>query len=269
MTEVQPLRPSESPVARMFIQDLDLECDMSADGTAAAGEASVGPLLRGEAGGVRPALLATVADIVGGIPACRATAPRLALTLDIAVRIVAQPAGDRVRVAARLLKEGRNTVAVAVDFADSGSGDVVALSHLTFVPSPRPQDLAPPTLTGMRTRGSIAVPLPQLVGARVPEPGVAEIDHRPYVVQGSGALQGGIVALLAELAAESLAGGPVLDLDTRYLSTVRVGPGRAEATTVGGGLVRIEVRDTGADGRLAAVATARVASEATTARGPG
>jgi acyl-coenzyme A thioesterase PaaI-like protein len=242
----------------MFIQDLDLECEMAADGATASGEASAGSLLRGEAGGVRPALLATVADIVGGIPACRATAPRLALTLDIAVRIVAQPESDRVRAAARLLKEGRTTVAVAVDFSDARSGDTVALSHLTFVPSPRPQDLAPPTLTGMRTGGSMAVPLPELVGARVPEPGVAEIDHRPYVVQGSGALQGGIVALLAELAAESLAGGPVLDLDTRYLSTVRVGPARAQASPAGGGVVRIEVRDTGAGSRLAAVATARV-----------
>lgn len=269
MTQVQRSRPPEPSVNRMFIQDLDLECEMTADGTAASGEASVGPLLRGVGGGVRPSLLATVADIVGGIPACRATAPRLALTLDIAVRIVAQPEGDRVRVAARLLKEGRNTVAVAVDFADPGSGGLVALSHLTFVPSPRPQDLAPTTLTGMRTGGSMAVPLPELVGARVPEPGVAEIDHRPYVVQGSGALQGGIVALLAELAVESLAGGPVLDLDTRYLSTVRVGPGRAEATPVGNGLVRVEVRDTGADGRLAAVATARLAPGAEAARGPG
>lgn len=258
MTEVQGVRPPESPVARMFIQDLDLVCDMAADGTAAAGEASVGPLLRGTAGGVRPALLATVADIVGGIPACLATAPRLALTLDIAVRIVTQPESDRVRVAARLLKAGRNTVAVAVDFFDSVSDDLVALSHLTFVPSPRPEDLAPPTLTGMRTRGSIAVPLPELVGARVLEPGVAEIDHRPYVIQGSGALQGGIVALLGELAAESLAGGPVLDLDTRYLTTVRFGPARATAVAAGDDHVRVEVRDTGNGDRLAARIMARV-----------
>lgn len=253
----------------MFIQDLDLECEMAADGTAAAGQASVGPLVRGRAGGVRPSLLATVADIVGGIPACRATAPRLALTLDIAVRIVHQPGGERARVSARLLKVGRNTVAVAVDFADPASGDCMALCHLTFVPSPRPQDLAPPTLTGMRTGGSATVPLPELVGARVPLPGVAEIDHRPYVVQGSGALQGGIVALLAELAAESLDGGAVIDLDTRYLSTVRIGPGRAEAARVGGDLVRVEVRDVGADGRLAAVATARVAPDPGAVRGNG
>lgn len=243
----------------MYIQDLDLTCDAVPDGDGAVGEASVGPLVRGAAGGVRPSLLATVADVVGGTPACRATAPRLALTLDIAVRVVAQPPGERVAVAAHVLKVGRNTVATAVDMTDPATGALVALCHLTFMPSPRPQDLAPALLGGMRTEGSISVPLPELVGARVPAPGVAEIEHRPYVVQGSGALQGGIVALLAEMAAESLGDGPVVDLDTRYLSTVRVGPGRAVATDVGGGLYRVEVRDTGAGDRLAAVATARVA----------
>lgn len=247
----------------MFIQDLDLTCEADGDGEGegAVGDASVGPLVRGPAGGVRPSLLATVADVIGGTPACRATAPRLALTLDIAVRVVAQPPGERVRVAARVLKVGRNTVATAVDMTDPATGALVALCHLTFVPSPRPQDLAPPSLGGMRTDGTISVPLPELVGARVTSPGVVEVDHRPYVVQGSGALQGGIVALLAELAAESLGGGPVVDLDTRYLSTVRVGPGRAVAEHAGGGLFRVEVRDAGAGAgdRLAAVATARVA----------
>lgn len=243
----------------MYIQDLDLTCEATAGGDGAVGEASVGPLVRGAAGGVRPSLLATVADVAGGTPACRATAPRLALTLDIAVRVVDQPPGDRVRVAARVLKVGRNTVATAVDMTDPASGRPVALCHLTFMPSPRPQDLAPALFGGMRTDGSISVPLPELVGARVPAPGMAEVDLCPYVVQGSGALQGGVVALLAELAAESLGGGPVVDLDTRYLSTVRVGPGRAVATDVGGGLRRVEIRDAGAGDRLAAVATARVA----------
>lgn len=242
----------------MYIQDLDLACEVTGDG--AVGETSVGPLVRGAAGGVRPSLLATVADVIAGTPACRATAPRLALTLDIAVHVVAQPPGERVRVAARVLKVGRNTVATAVDMTDPASGRAVAICHLTFMPSPRPQDLAPALLGGMHTDGSISVPLPELVGARVPAPGVAEVDHRPYVVQGSGALQGGVVALLAELAAESLATGPVLDLDTRYLSTVRVGPGRAVATHVGGDHYRVEVRDAGAGDRLAAVATARVAT---------
>ena len=52
----------------------------------------------------------------------------------------------------------------------------------------------------------------------------------------------------------------VLDLDVRYLSAVRFGPGRATATALGGDLVRVEVRDAGSDDRLAALIFARVAS---------
>lgn len=256
MTQVHRSRPSAP--SGMYIQDLDLSCEATGDDTA-TGEASVGPFLRGPTGAVRLSVLATLADVVAGLPACRATAPRLALTLDIAVHSVGQPTGDRVRLAARLLKAGRNTIAAAVDVVDASSGMPVAVCHLTFVPSPRPQDTAPVLRGGMRMRGTLDAPLPEQVGARVSAPGVAEIDHRPYVTQNSGTLQGGIVALLAELAAESLAGGALADLDTRYLSAVRTGPGRAVATRAGADLLRVEVRDAGADDRLAAAATARVA----------
>ena len=67
------------------------------------------------------------------------------------------------------------------------------------------------------------------------------------------------MALLAEMAAESLTGRPVLDLDTRYLTAVRRGPGRATAVSLGSGFVRAEVRDVGNGNRLAALVTARVA----------
>jgi len=62
------------------------------------------------------------------------------------------------------------------------------------------------------------------------------------------------------LAAESLMGSPVIDLDIRYLNSVRVGPGRATATLLGQGVVRVEVRDQGHDQRLTALVLARVAS---------
>lgn len=242
----------------MFVNDLGLSGRLSPDGSRMAGTASVAEHLRGPDGSVRPAVLATAADVLAGIPACRATAPRLALTLDIAVRTLARPAGEQVAVDARVLKVGRNTVATEATFTDPATGALVACGYLTFMPSPRPQDLPPPGLDSMATTGTLAVPLAEHVGARVTGDGTAEIDHRPFVTQASGALQGGIVALLAELAAESLAGRPVLDLDVRYLATIRRGPGRATAEWRGDDLVRVEVRDAGADDRLAAVVMARM-----------
>jgi acyl-coenzyme A thioesterase PaaI-like protein len=245
---------------QMFVNDLPFWCQLTAARDAMVGGTGVGAELRA-AGGVvvRTSYLATVADIMAGIPANLSTLPRLALTLDIAVHTVGTPAGDALGARARVLKVGRNKVATEVEFFDEGSEDLVAVSFLTFVPSPRPQDLGPTDTEGMRPAGSLRRPLPEHVGLRMLEPGVVEIDHRPAVTQGSDTLQGGIVALLGEMAAESLTGQPVLDLDTRFLATVRRGPGRAVARNLGGGVIRCEVRDVGNDGRLAALVTARVA----------
>jgi acyl-coenzyme A thioesterase PaaI-like protein len=113
----------------------------------------------------------------------------------------------------------------------------------------------------MRTPGMIELPFPEHVGASILEPGVVEMERTPFVVQAAGSLQGGAVALLGELAAESLTGSPVVDLDIRYLNSVRVGPGRATATLLGQGVVRVEVRDQGRDHRLTALVVARVAPD--------
>ena len=127
--------------------------------------------------------------------------------------------------------------------------------------SPRPQDLAPPLLRSMRTTGSMTSSFPDLVGVRTVAPGVAEIELVAFVMQASQSLQGGLFGLLAEVAAESLTSAPVLDLDIRYLSAVRVGPGRATATLLGDDLVRVEVRDGGNDNRLASLILVRVGRE--------
>lgn len=250
-----------SVMDEIFISQLPFAGQLTEDGAAMVGEVRVTPMLRPPGGATaRPALLATVADCLAGTPACLLTRPRLALTLDIVVRLTSPVTGEHLRVDARVLKQGTRTIATEVHFTDTDSGELAASSYLTFTPSPRPQDLAPPAMGQMRTPGVLSVPLPELVGARTVAPGVVEIDHRPLVTQNSGTLQGGIVALLGELAAETLTGRPVVGLDTRYLTTVRVGPARTAARLLGQGLVRVEVRDSGNGDRLAALVTARVDS---------
>jgi acyl-coenzyme A thioesterase PaaI-like protein len=105
------------------------------------------------------------------------------------------------------------------------------------------------------------IPFPNYIGLRIIEPGVAEVDLVHFVMQASQSLQGGAVGLLGEVAAESLTSSPILDLDVRYLSAVRVGPGRATATRLGRDLVRVEVRDVGNDDRLASLIFVRVAPD--------
>lgn len=246
---------------RIFINDLEFTCALSEDGSVMDGELHGADVVRAEGSDrVRPSVLATIADVMAGIQANHIIGGRLPLTVDIDVRTTA-PAGEWIGVASRILKVGRSTVAAEVRFDDLGTGKEVALSFLTFMPSPRPQDVAPSVTTAATTRGSMSRPFPEHVGARLVGPGVVEIDHRPFVTQASRTVQGGIVALLGEYAAESLTGRPVVDLDTRYLAAVRVGPARATALDLGAGQVRVEVRDSGNEGRLAARCLARVTPE--------
>ncbi len=243
----------------MFVSDLDFECELSTDGGSMAGHATVRDALRFDGSAiVRPSVLATIADCVTGLPACLATSPALAVTLDIVVRTVRAPSGDELDITAVIIKPGRRTVSGEVAFRDTRTGALVAHSYLTFMASPRPQDTAPPLIGGMRSGGSMSLSFPDHVGVRIIEPGVSEIALTPFVAQASGTLQGGIVALLGETAAQSWSGRPVLDLDTRYLTAVRIGPGRATATPIGPDLVEVAVRDVGMQERLAASIVARL-----------
>jgi acyl-coenzyme A thioesterase PaaI-like protein len=221
----------------------------------------------------RTAVLATIADMAAGSVASTATLPRVCMTLDLSLRQL-RPAVGSVRLDARILKSGRTTTVVETVFRDGnhsssssgGGGDVVALSWATFVASPRPEDvleLPPLSFTAPR-QSQLTSRLEDQVGCRLVGPGVAEIDRVPYVMNPAGTVQGGIVALLAELAAESVAAESlapdhvVTELDVRYLSATRVGPARATAAIVAGDVMRVEVRDPGNQDRLTAVALARV-----------
>jgi hypothetical protein len=76
-----------------------------------------------------------------------------------------------------------------------------------------------------------------------------------------GALQGGVVALVAELAAEhalqAVAGRPVCvsDLQTTYLGFGRVGPVRTSTEVLSERAVRVEIVDAGAEDRRMTVAS--------------
>jgi uncharacterized protein (TIGR00369 family) len=95
---------------------------------------------------------------------------------------------------------------------------------------------------------------------------VIEMDNRPDLVNVRGAIQGGLVATLIDIAAGRLAGdvvGPAQDVTTadmnvHFLAPIVEGPARAEATIVRAGkrlvVTSVDVFDAGRD-RLAARAT--------------
>jgi acyl-coenzyme A thioesterase PaaI-like protein len=243
--------------AETFIADLGF--GQRLEGDAMVGEVEITDAVRVPGTAVvRPSVLATVADIAAGSLATRDTFPKPALTVDLTVRSLGPVEGGRLAFAARIVKFGRTTIVGEAWFSEPGCERPVVVSHATFTPSPRPEDLIEAVPSDrLFGPGGMTRPFAESVGARVVEPGVVEVDRRPYVMQPWGTVQGGVIALLGELAAESLMGGAVIDLDVRYLSAVRVGPARTSATAVGGSTVRVEVRDAGSDERLAALVVAR------------
>ncbi len=103
-----------------------------------------------------------------------------------------------------------------------------------------------------------------------------EMDVTPRVVNGSGVLQGGLLATLVDMVAgtallrgdEPYGRGATSELQISFLDGARVGPVVAAATVLRRGrhsaVVRVEVRDRGADDLHVATATVTFAVRART-----
>ncbi|HET7652933.1 MAG TPA: hypothetical protein VFK42_07835 [Acidimicrobiales bacterium] len=209
---------------------------------------------------VLTSVLLTWADILAGPLATQSTLPRVCMTNDLTVRLLGRPPAGDVDMRAAVLKSGRTTTFTETWLCPAGDDAPFAVAHGTFVASPRPQDVIDlETLAGNRGTRTLESPLPDRLGVRVVEPGVAEVARRDDLLNPADTLQGGVVALLAEIATLSLAGGAVIarELDVRYLRATRVGPARATARAIGPDLVDVRVVDAGADDRLSAVAVVR------------
>jgi acyl-coenzyme A thioesterase PaaI-like protein len=246
------------PSGTSFIADLGFNHRSAGDGV--VGEMAVTPhILVPGTRYLRVSVAATVADVLTGVLASGATRPRIALTADLTVHTLSATTGSSITMAARLLKAGRTLLVGDCWFTVEGHEQPMALSEVSFMASPRPQDvIVTPTLDRDWMTGALEEPFHEQLGARVVSPGVVEMDRDPYVLQPAGTIQGGAMALLAELAAETLTHRAVVGLQIRYLSTVRIGPARTSAHPMSPDAVRVELRDSGND-RLAAVAVAYLA----------
>jgi uncharacterized protein (TIGR00369 family) len=217
------------------------------------------------------AVLLTLSDMVTGMLAMATTSPRVAVTADLRTRLYRAPAHGEYTIDGRILRTGSSLTVVEAMLTAVGDDSPFAVTLGSFLASPRPVDVVPDMVesSGIREwpeRPTLAVPFTELVGLQVVEPGVTEVALRPDLTNATATLQGGIVALLGETAAQTLASEKsgetfvVDDIDVRYLRAARVGPARATATLhqLDNELAAatVEVRDTGMDDRLAAYVTA-------------
>jgi uncharacterized protein (TIGR00369 family) len=216
-------------------------------------------------------VLFTVSDMVTGVLASAAAAPRVAVTVDLRTRILRGPPLGEYRAEGRILRTGASLTVSEATLRSAVDDVPFAGSVGTFMASPRPVDVVPelpdPRLGAQRPeRPTLAIPFIERVGIRVLEPGIAEVAMRPDLMNPTATFQGGITALLGETAAQTLASDRagamfvVDDLDVRYLRAARVGPARATATLHQlddeRAALTVEVRDAGMDDRLTSYITA-------------
>ncbi len=243
------------------------------------------PETRGPHGGVRAGILATGVDVVAATLALRSMSPDWLATADLSVWTRAVEQRGPISGEARLLRSGSTTTVIEVALTDLGSdARPVALSSTTFVRIKRPttvgeeQSEVEPAQSAVvdfaGPESGMAVPFADGLGYAVVDAaaGVLELPRSEYTVNSFDSLQGGMVAMLVELAAEIAASSitgeqqGVLDLSVRYLAPGPSGPyrTRADALRIGpsGNLFRVEVLDVGCDRRMAvgsatAIATSR------------
>jgi uncharacterized protein (TIGR00369 family) len=260
------------PPAQHVLVDLGIEVDAS-DPAAPLARLPVRPELMAADGGVHLGVVATLVDVVGGVTAMRALHPDWMATADLSLQMMRPAHGPVLEARATVLRRGRTTLLIEVFVFDgSGDGTPAGWSTLTFAVLPRTDgalidDLS--TVSPLSTFGPGHLDDHLLTLVSIDHDGTGQVSMPivDYVRNSFGAVQGGMVALLGEVAGARAvasafgAGRPAsaVDLQLAYLATSRVGPMAATVRTVstdpasGSGRAVLELRDTGAHDRLTAV----------------
>jgi uncharacterized protein (TIGR00369 family) len=226
-------------------------------------------------GHARAGALATLVDVIGGGLAATAAAPDWIATADLTLHVVrGAPPGSVVEARAEVLRAGRTTVVIEVALVDDREREI-GVATMSFSALPR-RDINP-GVGAIRTAGPstmatdtsyLALPLFDPIGVEVRDPATGSIDVpvTEWTLNSMGAMQGGVVALVTDIAAETglraATGEPlvVVDMQLSYLGFGRVGPVRSHVdvlgTAAGHGTARIELVDTGAENRRMTVARA-------------
>lgn len=203
-------------------------------------------------GVVRGAVLVMMVDVGGGWAAEQESGDDWSFTVDIGIRR-APKVTDRI-VGVPVVQRAGRTVSIDLPMRD-GEGAPTATGVSTFIRLPRrPQDPPRPNfpLKSMGEFGKPDAPLGELLGATRTARGLT-VDHRPELLNPAGILQGGVAALLAELAAqevlESTSGQDLAttSFDVRYVTMGRVGPFEAVVDPIGAHAAVVKVLDRGAD----------------------
>jgi acyl-coenzyme A thioesterase PaaI-like protein len=245
-------QPRPYPPEHHVLRDLGLELETTPDGTARAA-----------------GVLATMVDAVCGNLAVFAVAPDRVATADLALTVLRPADGPQIEATGRVIRRGRTTVVVEVELSGVAwaTATFAVLAHRAETPGP---------VVGTPPRGRRALlggsgrPLDRWIGDEIglavtdAAAGALTIHLSDYVTNSFGALQGGMVAFVAEQAGATAVGAALgapattVDLHIAYLSQCRGGPFRTTATVLaaedGAGWATVHIVDEGAEDRLTTVA---------------
>ena len=190
-------------------------------------------------GVIRASVLSYVVDVVAGITVDRD--PNVwTLTTDMTVRMRCVPAPSWVTAINKIVRRGRRSVTCTVEMTDE-AGRAFAAGAIGFASLPRRDGDPPKPVVSPEEAVDLFADLPGLTrplrdeaGIEVVEAatGVVQLEVTPEVRNPVGTLQGAMVALVAEAAAEEMLTArtetPVVitDLDLRYLAQAPTGPVR-------------------------------------------
>jgi uncharacterized protein (TIGR00369 family) len=201
-------------------------------------------------------------DFVGGLCGGLAALPDgWVVSTNLTARVLARDQSGPLRINAEVLRRGRNNVVTSVRMHDEGAhGALVVDGMLTsaiLVPENGPPPWPRPLVLTPGDAWPEPVPaLAEWIGAHAVDNSSMEVSLNDELRNPWGILHGGVVATLADLAAEHATGHVTTDVILHFLAPNRVGPVRATARLLDARTTRVEVRDEGAD-RVTAVAVTR------------
>lgn len=257
------------PPEQHLLRDLRFSFEHGEDNTSRAWMPVV-PELCTDHDHARVGALATLVDVIGGGLAANAAAPDWIATADLTIHLVGgAPAGSTVEARAAVQRKGRTTVVMDVQLVDDHEREL-GIATMSFSVLPR-RDINPTMETMNRGPSTMALPTSRLVA---PIPDVLAVEVRndahgeldvpvtDWCRNSMGAMQGGVVAMVVELAAERAlrrVSDPALviaDLELSYLGFGRVGPIRTHVDVLGADAAHVELVDIGADPRRMTLARA-------------
>jgi uncharacterized protein (TIGR00369 family) len=238
--------------------------------------APVVPEICTDRGGVHVGIVATLVDILGASLAVRAIYPDWIATAGLSIYTTRPAMSGTVVASGTVVRAGQSMNVIDVDISEGlGSstqpGKSIGSAVMTYSRLPRKKDtieVEADSVNGITfaVEGSgLSRRYLDEVGLLILDDtaGIVEVKMTDYVRNSFQAIQGGIVALLVDLAGQcagrAVTGKPLItrDMTIHYLAQGKLGPFRTRARVLRKTsdivVTRIEVRDKGASDRLLSV----------------